>query len=208
MGRHILKKDWRTDFFLFPVIKGEIGLDYGVNFVFKGYQYKFSDITTHTDQLTIEVPLIFAFYDRKDVLIKKKFLRKGITSMTRIGFKPSFTTGELTSKLVATTNARVTETITVRPFNFFTMIGIGMIQNKKNGNSSFVEIAYNHGMIKRNTGTITYENLNTSSTRTENYFHFGSYIAINAVFLFRVKEPRLGKGKEPAKIYNPRYVNP
>jgi len=74
MGRHILKKDWRTDFFLFPVIKGEIALDYGVNFVFKGYQYKFSEITTHTDQLTIEVPLIFAFYDRRDVLIKKKLV--------------------------------------------------------------------------------------------------------------------------------------
>jgi len=64
VGRILLKENLKFKI-LAPVKKGEISLDYGLNLVFKGYNYNLRSINAFTDEITLELPIQIAFQDQR-----------------------------------------------------------------------------------------------------------------------------------------------
>lgn len=205
LGRTILNDDLKLRF-ITDVRKGVMAFDYGLQFVLNGYQYQLGEIATTTEQLSLEVPLLFTLYDERNVFLPRKLTRKGITTFARLGFKPTFSLQAAKGKEITRDNEMLKEEVETRLFNLLWSFGAGILQNHKNGNTTFFEIGVNLGLLRRNTGQVEYINNSTATSESFSFANSGSYVSANMIYLFKFKPWRANdKRPLPPVIYNPRF---
>lgn len=205
LGRTILNDHLKLRF-IADVRKGVMAFDYGLQFVLNGYQYQLGEIATTTEQLSLEVPLLITLYDERNVFLPRKLTRKGITTFARLGFKPTFSLQAAKDKEITQDNETLREEVDTRLFNLLWSFGAGILQNHKNGNTTFYEIGVNLGLLRRNKGQVEYIDISSSSSESYSFANSGSYVSANMIYLFKFKPWRANdKRPLPPVIYNPRF---
>lgn len=193
--------------FIAPLRKGAIELDYGLNLVFKGFDYKFGNTASSGDQISLEFPLLLNFFDERNVFMSRRQLRKGINTFMRIGIKPSYSFNRQFVNTIINDEELVIENLSERPFNLIGVLGGGLMQRMKNGGLAFFELSINLGLLKSMKGEIKYEKGAGQITEEIIYRDNGSYIALNVAYFLNRKDSEKSKRKElPPIIYNPRYL--
>lgn len=205
LGRTILNDHLKLRF-IADVRKGVMAFDYGLQFVLNGYQYQLGEIATTTEQFSMEIPLLIALYDERNVFLPRKMTRKGITTFTRLGFKPTFSLQAAKNKEIVRANETLREEVNTQFFNLLWSFAAGIVQNRKNGNTTFFEIGVNLGLLQRNKGQVEYMNTSSSSSASFSFANSGSYVSANMIYLFKFS-PWRAKDKRPLPpvIYNPRF---
>jgi len=205
IGRQVLKENIRFQL-IAPVRKGELSLDYGLNLVFKGYDYQLESVNAFRDEITLEVPVQFFLQDKRNVFLPRKWHQKGIGSFARIGFKGIYRLNKGNTKVELKSSERLTENLSEKKFNFISKMGGGIIKNHKNGNITMFEIVMNLGWFANKSGTISYENSDTQVLREISFSDNGSYLSLNMVYLFDWQRFKKKKNKsELPVIFCPRF---
>lgn len=208
LGRTVLKDNIKLDI-LGGVRKGVLSLDYGLQLVFNGYDYRLGAVHSTTEGLYLELPLLLCLYDTRNIFLPRKMLRRGLTTFVRGGFKLGFSTRPAVNKERFQGGERVVENVRQSPVQVLANYGIGIVHNRKNGNASFFEIAINLALLRTARGRISYTGSNGVIQNHDLRFG-GSYVSANVAFMLphRVfKELRWGKPKPVPIIYNPK-LNP
>ena len=205
VGRQILAEKLKFGF-ISQTRKAEISLDYGLNLVFKGYNYKLENLEAQREEMAIEIPIQICLQDKRNVFIPRKLLRKGITTFFRLGFKGIYNPDWQRTKVKAQQNERLEETLNEKKFNVMGTMGGGIIRNHKNGRVTMFEIAINIGLFKAKNGKILYRNLDTQLIREASFQDNGNYLSMNMTYLFnRPKLDILTKVKNEPIIFSPRF---
>ncbi|MEO1628962.1 MAG: hypothetical protein AAFV25_27695, partial [Bacteroidota bacterium] len=147
LGRRKLKKGFDFDF-MNHRNKGAIAIDYGLQVIFKGYNYRFGQISSFTDQIRLEIPLHLALYNERNVFLPRKWWRKGIAAYSRLGFKLELSKRQEHRKTSRRGSERVDEHMLQKPLNVLWSMSIGLLQNFKNGRSTSFEISGNLGLLR------------------------------------------------------------
>ena len=202
-GRRVLKENLRWGF-ISKTRRGEITFDFGVNVNVGGYNYSFGGIDTHTNLVSFEVPLLISLFDRRNIFLSRKLLRKGITTILRLGLVSNFSPVKTTNKEIIKANEFLTENISTQFFNISWTLRGGIQKSFKNGNTSLFELGINLGILKNAGGNIQYVNSDTQVTQIEEFRDSGTYLSIRTTHFFRVKKRPFSKEVPPPIFYNPR----
>lgn len=189
--------------------QGVIAFDFGINGVWSGYHYQFGEVLGTTDFINWEIPVMFVGYDKKNVFLPRKWHRKGMTTYARFGPKLGFTSKKNIRKTTIKGIAEVDESVEIGGYNFMWSISGGIVRNFKSGNSSMLELNWTQGFINTAKGSFEYSDGSTLNPVAQDFNWSGSYISLNAIFLFNFKNWKylpIGKGKLEKMIYNPRYL--
>lgn len=208
IGRTVLKDNIKIDI-LAGVRRGEMTLDYGLQVVFNGYNYRLGAIQSTTEGIYFEVPLLLCLYDTRNIFLPRKMLRRGLTTFVRGGFKLGFSTNRQVRKENSQGGEMISENLQQRPVQLLASYGLGLVHNRKNGNRSFVELAINLALLRTAMGQISYTD--AQGITQENDIRFGgSYLSLNVAFMLpqqAFRWLRWGKTRPTPIIYNPR-LNP
>ncbi len=205
LGRTILNDHLKLRF-IADVRKGVMAFDYGLQFVLNGYQYQLGEMAATTEQFSLEIPLLIALYDERNIFLPRKLTRRGITTFARMGFKPTISLQAAKNKEITRANEIIREEVDTRFFNLLWSFAAGIVQNRKNGNTTFFEIGANLGLLRRNTGQVEYINNSTATSESYSFANSGSYVSANMIYLFKFKPWRSNdKRPLPPVIYNPRF---
>lgn len=204
LTRYKFKTEWKFKGLPWspPIRKGVWALDLGINAVFTGYDYGFSDLETSQDQLMIEFPVMVTVWDEKSVLIKKKWLKQGKTIHTRIGLKPSVLLKNDIEKTITKGNSFISEQTQFGGFNLLASYSIGLIYNTKKQNTMSLEMNFNVGLIKTTQGKINYR-IDNGDIQTLDFNSFGHYFAIKSIYLFKSD---IYRRIPPRVIHSPRLL--
>ena len=186
---------------------GVIAFDYGVNLVFKGYEFQAGKILNTSDQLSVEFPLLLVFYDRKNVFMPRKWYRKGIAGYGRMGLKPSYLFNQNYSVNTANGNNEFLEEQTQSGgLNILWKLGMGILKQKKNGPISFLEFSANIGFIVRSETELAYEDTSNNISRATTIKSNGTYFDLKVGYIFYTLKPSIqNRGEKTPLIYNPRF---
>jgi len=207
MARRVLKRGMKANI-VAPLRRGVLALDFGVNMVFKGYNYQFKDFETYTDQVEFEFPILLVLYDERNVFVPRKWYRKGLSTYTRMGLIPSYLPQKKVEKTLTLANETLTENTVAGGFNILMTIRGGILQNHKNGNSTSLELGGNVSFISKTNGQLVHKDANGQVLDEGLFFSTGTYISLNLVYLFQVKKPRRHYNRKPPPIiYNPRNLD-
>ena len=190
--------------FLASTRHGVLEFDYGLTFVFKGYEYQFNSLGNTNEQLAVEVPLLMVIYDNANVFIPRKWRRKGLTTYGRMGIKPSYLINSPNIQEISQANERLTEIHESDRFNVFAQLGFGLIQNNKTGTTSSIEIGANIGFLANSKSELTYRNNSTGSVQEDVITSNGTYFDIKVLYVVAPPKEKSG-GTPPPVIYNPRF---
>lgn len=205
LGRTILNDHLKLRF-IADMRKGVMAFDYGLQFVLNGYQYQLGEIATTTEQFSMEIPLLIALYDERNIFLPRKLTRKGITTFARMGFKPTFSLQAAKDKEIVRANEILREEVDTQFFNLLWSFAAGIVQNRKNGNTTFFEIGVNLGLLQRNKGQVEYIDNGSRSSESFSFANSGSYVSANMIYLFKFRPWRVNdKRPLPPVIYNPRF---
>jgi len=207
VGRILLRENI-IGYFIAPIRKGNISFDFGCNFLLKGFNYTIGNISTTTDNLHIELPLLLSFHDKRNIFISRKMIRNGITTTARTGLKISINPKPKSLSILENSLEKITETIQGRRVNPLFSSSIGIIKNHKNGNISIMEFAANIGFLKDQKGEISYFDSDLQETTNYPFVNRGSYFSINTVHYFQKKNIdriTLLKRKKHPILFNPRF---
>ena len=198
------KKKGKRNHFNTANYKG-LSLNYGINYLVTGYEYRFNDIKTFTNYKIIEFPIFITARFTNDFWMSKKIIKKGYGSYLNIGVKPSIT--PITSKVkeVTTQEARLTETYNSSSFNFTPSFEYGIDRVHKNGNYTSVGLSVNLGLKRRSNITIDFEEFSNQVNQSKSFSFTEIYLAINMIYLFNVSKIKIGKEIPLPIIYNPRF---
>ncbi|MEL7252413.1 MAG: hypothetical protein AAFO03_28645 [Bacteroidota bacterium] len=193
--------------FIAPMRKGVIELDYGLNVVWNGFDYRFGTIHSSGEQVNFEFPLLLHLYDERNVFLPLRQLRKGINTFVRAGIKATYASRRTHEQLIMQDNELVRASLRVRPFNLIGSYSVGLMRRMRNGRVMLFEISANFGLFRATEGDITYELANGQFTDSVSFRDNGSYLALNiAYFWKRKKSNRPRNPKLPPIIYHPRQL--
>ncbi len=189
-----------------PMLKGVIELDYGMNVVFTGFDYRFGNTNSSDDQISLEFPLLINLFDERNIFISRRALRKGINTFVRMGLIPSVTLPEQYENTILNNEETVVESLRVRPFNLLGSYSIGLMRRFKSGNVALFEISANVGILPKIEGDITYRSAVGPSNEKVFYQDNGSYVAMNVIYFWkrRQRSRRPNPARLPPIIYHPR----
>lgn len=207
LGRTVIKDNIKLDI-LGGVRKGVLSLDYGMQLVFNGYDYRLGAVHSTTEGLYLELPLLLCLYDTKNVFLPRKMLRRGLTTFVRGGFKLGFSTHREINNIRFQDGERIVERLKQRPIQVLASYGVGLVHNRKNGNASFFEIAINLALLRTARGRISYTAPN-GVIQNDDIRLGGSYISANVAFMLPQRTFRWlkwTKTKRPSIIYHPRTM--
>ncbi|MEL6657159.1 MAG: hypothetical protein AAFP77_00930 [Bacteroidota bacterium] len=194
--------------FITPLRKGVIELDYGLNVVWNGFDYRFGNINSSGEQVNFEFPLLLHLYDERNVFMPLRQLRKGVNTFVRAGFKATYASRRSHEQLIIQDNELVRANLRVRPFNLVGSYSVGLMRRMRNGRVMLFEVSANFGLFRATEGDITYELANGQFTESVPYRDNGSYLALNIAYFWKRKKsnrPRNPK-RLPPIIYHPRQL--
>lgn len=198
--RQRLKKSSNKYNYLKTARKDGLYLDYGVNFVAGGYQYKVGTIETHKDQLLVEFPLLLVLKYKRIFWMSNAWKRKGMGSFVRMGIKPSYQPPQNFTASQSMNNETIIETTQYGGWNIGYSLGSGLTQPLKNGDNIALGWSFNFNLLP--TTFITFKHTQSNVSQSINLKPFSFYFGLNVLYLFNGK--RFGKGVMPPVIYSPR----
>jgi len=189
--------------------QGVIAFDFGVNAIWSGYHYQFGEVVGTTELINWEVPFLIVLFDKKNVMLPRKWSRKGMTTYGRFGPKLGFTNKRSIEKNLEKGISNVNESVTSGGYNFLWSNSAGIIRNFKSGNIAMLEINWTQGFVNVASGSLEFSDGSISNPIVQNFNWKASYISLNAIYLFNFKNWKylpIGKGKLEKVIYSPRYL--